>query len=147
MTFPHAAAPGGYVTSPLQSPYLTSPMAPMNPALMSLFPATSPDQSGPPVSAFGSAGHGADVAASRQVQMQAALSAALMPSVNQSAAAAAAAAANHHHNTFSQQQHQQLILNKAKSDRVEVNTARCRSLSSLPASVTPEDQITHATPS
>ncbi len=135
MTFPHAAA-GGYVTSPLQSPYLTSPLTPMNPALMSLFPATSPDQTGPPVP-FGStagpqgqsasgqmaanaagaaaAAAAAEAATNRQVQMQAAV-AALMPSLNQSAAV------NHQH-TFSQQQQQQQIqaqINKAKTDRVEV---------------------------
>ena len=37
--FPHATP--GYIPSPLQSPYLTSPLAHINPAMMSLFPAAA----------------------------------------------------------------------------------------------------------
>ena len=77
--FPHATP--GYIPSPLQSPYLTSPLAHINPAMMSLFPAAAAAASTPTtvaehqsaaamaaISMAASAEH-----TSRSVQMQAAL--------------------------------------------------------------------------
>ena len=79
--FPHATP--GYIPSPLQSPYLTSPLAHINPAMMSLFPAaaaaaavTSPTTVADHQSAAAMAAVSMAASAehtSRSVQMQAAL--------------------------------------------------------------------------
>ena len=117
--FPHATP--GYIPSPLQSPYLTSPLAHINPAMMSLFPAvTSPttlaSAEGVAMTMAATADH-----TSRSVQMQAA--AALLP---------AAAAGMSVHSQFQHPHHpavaQQLQLThqhhkaKAAGDRVEVRS-------------------------
>ena len=76
--FPHATP--GYIPSPLQSPYLTSPLAHMNPAMMtSLFPAAAASMTSPVTSAEAAlvnttdSSRSAAQAAAAAIQMQAAL--------------------------------------------------------------------------
>ena len=80
--FPHATP--GYIPSPLQSPYLTSPLAHINPAMMSLFPAAAAAAAVTSPTTVTAAEHQSATAAmftmaataehtSRSVQMQAAL--------------------------------------------------------------------------
>lgn len=117
MAYPHATP--GYIPSPLQSPYLTSPLAHINPAMMSLFPtvtsptaAAGPHVGGPVVSVAG--GHSVESldTASRSVQMQ------------QAALLQQPTSAMSVHSQFQQQhpaQHLALTTQQHKSkDRVEV---------------------------
>lgn len=66
VAFPHATP--GYIPSPLQSPYLTSPLAHINPAMMSLFPTAVTSPTAAAVGVAGANGGGAVVSTEPQQQ-------------------------------------------------------------------------------
>ena len=120
--FPHATP--GYIPSPLQSPYLTSPLAHINPAMMSLFPAVTSPTAAAAAAAVTEQQHQAAMvsttvdssAAARSVQMQAAL----LPTT----AMSVPSQFQQHHPQHQLQQLQQQHNKSKTSDRVEVSSLR-----------------------